>query len=108
VNSDVLTIITAVVIAAILLFWLPRLLPGWNAAVRQITKAAAGIRGESGQEIEIRTNDEIRRLAHTFNEMSQKLKTTIAAIVDERSNLATVLTNLTDGVVMTDAEESFY
>ena len=29
----------------------------------------------------------------------------MAAIVDERSSLATVLTNLTDGVVMTDSEE---
>ena len=30
----------------------------------------------------------------------------MASIVDERSNLATVLSNLTDGVVMTDSEES--
>jgi len=62
--------------------------------VRQITKAAVGITaGNLGQQIEIRTNDEIGRLAHAFNEMSQNLKTTIAAIVDERGNLATVLTN---------------
>ena len=107
VNSDVLTIITAVVIAAILFILIAALITRMiTQPVRQITKAAAGITaGDLGQEIEIRTNDEIGRLAHTFNEMSQKLKTTIAAIVDERSNLATVLTNLTDGVVMTDAEE---
>jgi two-component system phosphate regulon sensor histidine kinase PhoR len=37
--------------------------------------------------------------------MSQNLKTTMATIVDEKSNLATVLANLTDGVVMTDSEE---
>jgi PAS domain S-box len=107
VNSDVLTIIISVVIAAILFILIAALITRMiTQPVRQITKAAAGITaGNLGQEIEIRTNDEIGRLAHTFNEMSQKLKTTIAAIVDERSNLATVLTNLTDGVVMTDAEE---
>ena len=107
VNSEVLTIITAVVIAAILFILIAALIARMiTKPVRQITKAAVGITaGNLGQQIEIRTNDEIGRLAHAFNEMSQNLKTTIAAIVDERSNLATVLTNLTDGVVMTDAEE---
>ena len=107
VNNEVLTIITAVVIAAILFILIAALITRMiTQPVRQITKAAAGITaGNLGQQIEIRTNDEIGRLAHAFNEMSQNLKTTIAAIVDERGNLATVLTNLTDGVVMTDAEE---
>ena len=107
VNSEVLTIITAVVIAAILFILIAALIARMiTKPVRQITKAAVGITaGNLGQQIEIRTNDEIGRLAHAFNEMSQNLKTTIAAIVDERGNLATVLTNLTDGVVMTDAEE---
>jgi two-component system phosphate regulon sensor histidine kinase PhoR len=107
VNSEVLTIITAVVIATILFILIAALIARMiTRPLRQITKAAAGITaGNLGQQIEIRTNDEIGRLAHAFNEMSQNLKTTVAAIVDERSNLATVLTNLTDGVVMTDAEE---
>ena len=107
VNSEVLTIITAVVIAAILFILIAALIARMiTKPVRQITKAAVGITaGNLGQQIEIRTNDEIGRLAHAFNEMSQNLKTTIAAIVDERGNLATVLTNLTDGVVMTDSEE---
>ena len=107
VNSEVLTIITAVVIAAILFILIAALIARMiTKPVRQITKAAVGITaGNLGQQIEIRTNDEIGRLAHAFNEMSQNLKTTIAAIVDERGNLATVLTNLTDGVVMTDDEE---
>jgi len=107
VNSEVLTIITAVVIATVLFILIAALIARMiTQPVRQITKAAAGITaGNLGQQIEIRTNDEIGRLAHAFNEMSQNLKTTIAAIVDERSNLATVLINLTDGVVMTDGEE---
>jgi two-component system, OmpR family, phosphate regulon sensor histidine kinase PhoR len=107
VNSEVLTIITAIIIAAILFILIAALIARMiTQPIRQITKAAAGITaGNLEQQIEIRTNDEIGRLAHAFNEMSQNLKTTIAAIVDERSNLATVLTNLTDGVMMTDSEE---
>jgi two-component system, OmpR family, phosphate regulon sensor histidine kinase PhoR len=106
VNNDVLTIVSAIVIAAILFILIAALIARMiTRPVRQITKAAVGITaGNLGQQIEIRTNDEIGRLAHAFNEMSQNLKTTMAAIVDERSNLATVLANLTDGVVMTDTE----
>jgi two-component system phosphate regulon sensor histidine kinase PhoR len=74
--------------------------------IRQITKAAEEIAaGNLGQQIPIRAYDEIGRLGHVFNNMSQNLKTTVASIVEERSNLADVLANLTDGVVMTDSEE---
>ena len=74
--------------------------------LRQITKAANGIAaGNLDQQMPINNDDEIGRLAHAFNEMSQNLKTTMATVVDERSNLATVLSNLTDGVVMIDYEE---
>ena len=106
VNNEVLTIVAAVVIAAVLFILIAALIARMiTRPVRQITKAAVEITaGNLGQQIEIRTNDEIGRLAHAFNEMSQNLKTTMAAIVDERTNLATVLANLTDGVVMTDSE----
>ncbi len=107
INSEVLTIGSAIVIAAILFILIAALIAGMiTRPVRQITQAAVGIAaGNLDQQIQIRTNDEIGRLAHAFNEMSQNLKKTMAAIVDERSSLATVLTNLTDGVVMTDSEE---
>jgi two-component system phosphate regulon sensor histidine kinase PhoR len=74
--------------------------------VMEITKAAEEIAGgKLDQQIPVRTNDEIGRLAHAFNEMSQSLQQTMATILDERSNLETVLSNLTDGIVMTDPEE---
>jgi two-component system phosphate regulon sensor histidine kinase PhoR len=106
VNSEVSTIVAAVVIAALLFILVAGLIARMiTRPVRQITKAAVGITaGNLTQQIEIRTNDEIGRLAHAFNEMSQNLKTTMAAIVDEKSNLATVLANLSDGIVMIDTE----
>ena len=102
VKNEVIDIFAAVIVTAIFLplvtFIITRMITG---PVKQITEAADGIAvGNLDQQIPITTNDEIGRLAHAFNEMSQKLQTTMATIVDERSNLATVLSNLTDGVVM--------
>ena len=108
VKSQVIDIFSAMIVAAIffllIAFLITRMI---TRPIRQITKAADGIAaGNLDQQILIITNDEIGRLAHAFNEMSHNLQTTMASIVDERSNLATVLSNLTDGVVMTDSEES--
>jgi two-component system phosphate regulon sensor histidine kinase PhoR len=107
VNSELLTIVYAIIIAAILFILITALIAGMiTRPLRKITKAAEEIAaGNLEQQIKISTNDEIGRLAHAFNEMSHNLKTTMAEIVDERSNLAMVLANLTDGVVMTDSEE---
>ena len=107
VNSEVMTIVSAVIIAAILFILVAALIARMiTRPVRQITKAAEGIAaGNLNQEIPIRSNDEIGKLGRAFNEMSLNLKTTMATIGDERANLATVLTNLTDGILMTDSEE---
>jgi len=108
VKSQVIDIFSAVIVAAIFFllvaFLITRII---TRPIRQITKAADGIAaGNLNQQIPIMTDDEIGRLAYAFNEMSHNLQTTMANIVDERSNLASVLSNLTDGVVMTDSEES--
>ena len=61
--------------------------------------------GNPDQLISIQSSDEIGQLGRSFNEMSQNLKTTIATIIDERTNLATVLFSLTDSIIMIDANE---
>ncbi len=106
INSAVMTIVSAIAIVAILVILAAALIARMiTRPMRQITKAAEGIAaGKLDQQIPVRTNDEIGRLGHAFNEMSLSLKTTMATIVDERGKLATVLTSLTDGVVMTDSE----
>jgi two-component system phosphate regulon sensor histidine kinase PhoR len=106
INSEVATIISSVLVAAILFILAAALITRMiTRPVRQITKAAEGITaGNLDQQIPIRSYDEIGRLGHVFNEMAQNLKTTMATIVEERSNLEIVLSNLTDGVLMTDSE----
>jgi two-component system phosphate regulon sensor histidine kinase PhoR len=108
VNSAVMTIVWAIAIAAILVIVAATLIARIiTQPVRQITKATEGIAaGKLEQQIPIRTKDEIGRLGRTFNEMSVSLKNTMATIVDERSRLASVLSSITDGVVMTDSEGS--
>jgi two-component system phosphate regulon sensor histidine kinase PhoR len=106
-NAEVTTIISGIAIAALLFIVAAALITRMiTRPVRQITKAAESIAsGNLEQIIPTRTYDEIGRLGHAFNDMSQHLKTTMASIVEGRSNLAAVLTNLTDGVLMTDSEE---
>ena len=106
VNVTIVTIVSAIAIVAILVILAAALIARMiTRPMRQITKAAEGIAtGKLDQQITVRTNDEIGRLGHAFNEMSLSLKTTMATIMDERGKLTTVLTSLTDGVVMTDSE----
>ena len=106
-NAEVTTILSGIAIAALLFVAAAALITRMiTRPVRQITKAAESIAsGNLEQIIPTRTYDEIGRLGHAFNDMSQHLKTTMASIVEGRNNLAAVLTNLTDGVLMTDSEE---
>ena len=106
VNSTVITIAIAVAAATLLLIIaavvIARLI---TRPVRQITGAAEGIAaGKLDQQIPVRTNDEIGRLARAFNEMSSTIKNTMAAMSNERGRLAAIMSGLTDGVVMTDVE----
>ncbi len=73
--------------------------------IRELTRAAKGIAsGELGQKIPVRTRDETGQLAQAFNEMSSNLSKLVGDISIEKTKLHTVLTNMADGVIMTDAE----
>lgn len=73
--------------------------------VRQLTSAAQKIAaGDLDYRIHPGTSDEIGRLGDAFNEMSASLKGTLAAISEEKTKLAAVLSGIADGVVMTDGQ----
>lgn len=73
--------------------------------IRQLTQAARRIAaGELKQKIPILATDESGQLAKAFNEMSSSLKVMVTKISEERSKLAHILSNITDGLIMTDAE----
>ncbi len=105
VRSSIATVVVAVAIAAILVIIAAALLAGMiTGPVRRITRAAEGIAsGSLDQEIVVRSQDEIGRLGHAFNDMSKSVKTGMSNVVGERGRLAAVLSSLTDGVIMTDS-----
>ncbi len=71
--------------------------------IRELTRASTQIaNGNFGQKIAIKTKDEAGQLARAFNEMSFNLKTTIDSMSMEKNRLSSILTNMADGVIMTD------
>jgi len=106
VNHVTLTVILATVVAAMLAM----LAAGFIARattrpIREITRASKKIAsGELRQKILIRSHDETGQLAQAFNEMSLNLNKSVGEISTERTRLATILANMTDGLIMMDAE----
>jgi len=99
------TIILATVIVTVL-----AVLAAWIIArtmtrpIRRLTRASKGISaGKLGQKIAITSQDEIGQLAQAFNEMSANLKTTLDTMSAEKNRLASILTSMADGVILTDA-----
>jgi two-component system phosphate regulon sensor histidine kinase PhoR len=73
--------------------------------IKQLTQAARRIAaGELEQKITVLTSDESGQLAKAFNDMSASLKDLVAEISDEKSKLVSILSNIADGVIMTDNE----
>ncbi len=106
VNRVKASIATAMAIAALLV-----ILAAWAIArittrpIREITAASRRIAsGDLEQRISIQTGDEVEELARSFNEMSAKLKELVGTISGDKARLETILDNMADGVIMTDAE----
>jgi len=73
--------------------------------IKQLTTAANKIAsGNLGQQINVRTSDEVGQLAQAFNEMSLKLKGQVREVSDERNMLAAILSNMADALIMVDTE----
>jgi two-component system, OmpR family, phosphate regulon sensor histidine kinase PhoR len=98
-----------IIITAMLIITLLTVIATWiitrltTRPIRQLTKAAQGIAaGQLGQKIIVSTKDEAGQLAHSFNEMSANLKTTVDTMSMEKNRLSGILANMADGVIMTD------
>ena len=103
--------VTRIIILATVIITILAILAAWLIArtttrpIRQLNRASKGIAaGQLGQKITVQTKDEIGQLAQSFNEMSSNLKTTMGAISTEKAKLDNVLSNMADGVIMTNAD----
>lgn len=71
--------------------------------IKEITKKAAAMaEGNFNQVVRISSNDELGQLAHAFNHMTNRLKEALSSNEEEKNKLASILANMSDGVVATD------
>src|SRR5699024_4337974 len=61
-------------------------------------------RGDFSQKVKVYGQDEISQLAITFNHLNDRLKHSIAATEKEERKLSSVVENMSEGVIATDAE----
>lgn len=63
------------------------------------TKAEKLAKGEFGKVVAVKSNDEIGQLTRMFNYLSDRLKTTLDEIENEKNKLGIILTSMTDGII---------
>ncbi len=105
VNSSISLISWAVALAALLVilatFFITRRL---TRPIRQVTRAAVKISGgDFDQQITVDSHDELGSLGRAFNRMSSHMKETMTNLSSEKNKLDTLLSALTDGIIMTDS-----
>jgi PAS domain S-box-containing protein len=89
----------AAIVLGLLISWI------WYAPLRQITHAARKIAaGNLTHRAHMFGSDELSQLAVALNEMRESLRRQIDTIAAQRANLQTVVANLHEGLVATDAE----
>jgi len=71
--------------------------------IKAITKQASAIAdGNFNQRMLVEGPDEIGQLGNAFNHMTNRLKEALSSIEEEKEKLASVLSNMNDGVIATD------
>lgn len=92
----------ALVLTVILGFFIARSI---TVPINDVTEKAEKMSlGDFSQEVSVRSDDEIGRLAEMFNLLREKLDYTLTEISNEKNKLETVLKNMTDGLLALDIE----
>jgi len=75
--------------------------------IKNLTKKAESIaEGHYGQRIDVKSDDELGKLATTFNDMAVMIKNSMDEISQEKNKLETVLQHMNDGVLAFDTEQN--
>ncbi len=68
--------------------------------IKEVTSKAEKLaKGEFEQVVTVKSNDEIGQLTRMFNYLSDRLKTTLDEIENEKNKLGIILTGMTDGII---------
>ncbi|GMK38942.1 sensor histidine kinase WalK [Paenibacillus sp. CCS19] len=74
-----------------------------TSPIKTLTRSAAAIaEGRFDQQVKVLGDDEIGRLSEAFNDMTDRLREALSVNEEERDKLASVLANMSDGVVAAD------
>ncbi len=71
--------------------------------IKEITMQVTAVaEGNFDQQVQVYGKDEIGQLGHTFNYMMNRLKEALSLNEEEKEKLASILTNMNDGVIATE------
>lgn len=73
--------------------------------VKEITRQASAMaEGDFDRKVKVYSNDEIGQLAEAFNYLTKRLREALSQNEEEKQKLASILLNMSDGVIATDRE----
>ena len=68
--------------------------------IKEVTSKAEQLaKGDYGQVISVKSNDEVGQLTEMFNYMSSTLRHTIQEVYNEKNKIDTIVTHMTDGII---------
>lgn len=92
----------ALLLTVVLGFFIARSI---TVPINDVTEKAKKMsQGDFSQEVSVRSDDEIGRLAEMFNLLREKLDYTLAEINSEKNKLEAILKNMADGLLAVDTE----
>lgn len=92
----------AAIIAILLAFQISKTITEPLKRLTQMAKKMA--EGELGQRIQVTSRDEAGELTREFNQMAARLKDMVSLITIERDKMTAILSNMADGILITDRE----
>ncbi|MCL0053290.1 cell wall metabolism sensor histidine kinase WalK [Dehalococcoidales bacterium] len=97
-----LGIIVTIIIAVLLALLLSKTITQPLNRLTQMAKRMA--EGELDQKIQVTSKDEAGELARAFNQMAARLKEMVTLLTIERDKMATILSTMADGILITDSQ----
>lgn len=103
-----LFLVLAALVSGLIAFYISRFI---TMPISEFEKSATKIaRGDFSHEIKIHNDDEIGRLAKLFNYMTIELRRldrmNLSKIIEEKRKFETIIKNIADGVIVTDAQQN--
>lgn len=98
--SIMFSVLLAIALSVVLAFIFSAFLTKPISALTQ--KASEMSKGQLDNPIEVFSNDEIGELTINFNKMASSLNRTMALIASEKNKMETVITHMTDGILVFD------